>query len=109
MEQERNLQEIGLKILRAAQSQLYMALPYMDSALCALVFLPGEDRTMFVATDGETLFYNSSLRKLHSVVYAKNFIRISCYIGTSTLALIYHYLKSIGKIILVLCIVIFKL
>ncbi len=59
MEQEKNLQEIALKILRSAQSQLYMALPYMDSALCALRFESGDDRTMFIAADGETLYYNS--------------------------------------------------
>lgn len=58
MEKERNLQEIGLQILRSAQSQLYMALPYMDGALCALRFVPGDDQTMFVATDGELLYFN---------------------------------------------------
>ena len=58
MEQEKNWQEIGGKILRSAQSQLYMALPYLDNALCALTFEVGDDKTMFLATDGEMLWYN---------------------------------------------------
>ena len=58
MEQEKNWQEIGGKILRSAQSQLYMALPYLDNALCALTFEAGDDKTMFLATDGEMLWYN---------------------------------------------------
>lgn len=58
MEQKKDLNEIGLEILRSAQSELYMNLPYLDVALCALRFVPGEQTTGFVATDGENLYYD---------------------------------------------------
>ena len=96
MEQERNLQEIGLKILRAAQSQLYMALPYMDSALCALCFLPGEDRTMFVATDGETLFYNSSYLADRFLRGGNDMNRL--YLHAILHCLLRHIWKAPGKV-----------
>lgn len=60
MEQEKSLQDIGLKILRAAQSQLYMALPYLEGALWALRTEPEEGQTLYLATDGEKLWYSGS-------------------------------------------------
>lgn len=58
MERQKDMNEIGLEILRAARSELYMNLPYLDAALCALRFTPGADTTGFTATDGETLYYD---------------------------------------------------
>ena len=56
----KDLNEIGLEILQAARNELYMHLPYLDAALCALRFEPGADRTMFIAADGESLYYSGA-------------------------------------------------
>ena len=52
--------EIGQEILFAARNELYLNLPYLDVALCALAFRPGGDVTLSLATDGETLYYDGS-------------------------------------------------
>ncbi len=54
------MQDIGRDILRAAQSELYMNLPYLDTALGALRAQPGADKTLYAATDGECLYYSGS-------------------------------------------------
>jgi predicted metal-dependent peptidase len=56
----KNLNEVGQDILFAARNELYMALPYLDVALCALRFQPGGGVTVSIATDGETLYYDGS-------------------------------------------------
>ena len=56
----RNLTEIGEEILMASRNELYMSLPYLDVALCALRFLPGGEVTLSLATDGENLYYDGS-------------------------------------------------
>ena len=56
----KDLNEIGLEILQAARNELYLNLPYLDAALCALRFEPGADRTMFIAADGESLYYSGA-------------------------------------------------
>lgn len=56
----KDLNEIGLEILQAARNELYLHLPYLDAALCALRFEPGADRTMFIAVDGESLYYSGA-------------------------------------------------
>ena len=56
----KDLNEIGLEILQAARNELYLHLPYLDAALCALRFEPGADRTMFIAADGEALYYGGA-------------------------------------------------
>lgn len=56
----RNLTEIGEEILLASRNELYMSLPYLDTALCALRFLPGGEVTLSLATDGESLYYDGS-------------------------------------------------
>ncbi|MCI9679484.1 MAG: hypothetical protein HFF77_11070 [Oscillospiraceae bacterium] len=56
----KDLNEIGLEILQAARNELYLHLPYLDAALCALRFEPGADRTMFIAADGESLYYSGA-------------------------------------------------
>ncbi|WMJ83332.1 vWA domain-containing protein [Oscillospiraceae bacterium LTW-04] len=57
---QKTMAEIGLEILRVAQSELYLNLPYLDLALCALTFVPGDEMTPTLATDGEQLHYNST-------------------------------------------------
>lgn len=60
MSDKKTLAEVGLMILRTAQSELYLNLPYLDMALCALEFLPDEQMTPTLATNGEQLYYNST-------------------------------------------------
>ena len=57
MAETRQLSEIGQDILFAARNELYMNLPYLDAALCALRFCPEDEVTQSLATDGETLWY----------------------------------------------------
>lgn len=52
--------DIGREILFAARNELYLNLPYLDVALCALAFQPGGEVTLSLATDGETLYYDGS-------------------------------------------------
>ena len=49
---------MGQDILFAARNELYLNFPYLDAALCALPFAPGN--TLSMATDGETLFYDGA-------------------------------------------------
>ena len=55
----RDWPKIGREILLAARNELYMALPYLDSALCMLRYEPGESVTATLATDGEALDYDA--------------------------------------------------
>ncbi|MDO5111379.1 MAG: VWA-like domain-containing protein [Clostridia bacterium] len=57
--EQRDLAAIGIDILHAARNELYVNLPYMDAALCALSIEPG-DATLFVATDGARIVYAGS-------------------------------------------------
>ena len=51
--------ELGEKILAAARNELYLNLPFLDAALCALT--PSrEEATDFLATDAKRLFYSGS-------------------------------------------------
>ena len=59
-EQSKSLQQIGQDILLASRNELYMNLPYLDVVLCGLNFQPGEQVTLSLATDGQTLYYNGS-------------------------------------------------
>ncbi len=91
MEREKNLSEIGLDILRSAQSELYLNLPYLDAALCSLRFAPGEEVTAFVAADGETLYYSGSY-------LADRFLRSRTYVNRIYLHTILHcLLRHIAK------------
>ncbi|MBO4915219.1 MAG: hypothetical protein J5449_08445 [Oscillospiraceae bacterium] len=56
MDEER----LGQEILFAARNELYMAMPYLDAALCSLRFERAGDVTASLATDGETLFYDGN-------------------------------------------------
>ena len=55
---KRDLSAIGQEILFAARNELYMNLPYLDVVLCALEFKSGEEKTVSLATDGKTLYYD---------------------------------------------------
>ena len=52
--------DIGREILFAARNELYLNLPYLDVALCALAFQLGGEVTLSLATDGETLYYDGA-------------------------------------------------
>ena len=58
MAEGRDWPRIGQDILFAARNELYMALPYLDAALCMLRYGDGEGVTTALATDGETLYYD---------------------------------------------------
>ncbi|MBR2929521.1 MAG: hypothetical protein IKC24_10260 [Oscillospiraceae bacterium] len=55
-----NFDQIGLEILQASRNELYLHLPYMDVVLCGLAFRPAEGKTITIATDGETLYFDGS-------------------------------------------------
>lgn len=57
---KKDFSAIGQEILFTARNELYMNLPYLDVALCALRFQPGGGVTMSLATDGETLYYDGA-------------------------------------------------
>lgn len=52
-------QTIGREILTAARNELYLNLPFLDAALCALPFAEGGD-TPTLATDTKVLYYNGA-------------------------------------------------
>ena len=60
MEERKDLTAIGAEILRNARNELYLNLPYLDVALCALMPAPGGEKTLTLATDGEWLYYDGS-------------------------------------------------
>ena len=55
-----DLSAVGQEILFASRNELYMNLPYLDVALCALPFVPGGGVTASLATDGLQLYYDGS-------------------------------------------------
>ena len=55
-----NMDQIGLDILQASRNELYLNLPYMDVVLCGLAFRPADGKTITVATDGETLYFDGN-------------------------------------------------
>lgn len=59
-EGKKDLTAIGQEILFASRNELYMNLPYLDVALCALAFQPGGGVTTSIATDGRTLYYDGA-------------------------------------------------
>ena len=63
MAETKDFGAIGQEILFTARNELYMNLPYLDVALCALRLQNGEGTTLSIATDGETLFYDGTWRK----------------------------------------------
>ena len=92
----RNLTEIGEEILMASRNELYMSLPYLDVALCALRFLPGGEVTLSLATDGENLYYDGSWladRYLRSRVMTNR-----AYLHIILHCMLRHLAKKRGKV-----------
>lgn len=77
--------EIGLEILRSAQSELYLNFPYLDAALCGLDFQPGDGVTLSLATDGERLLYDPAY-------LSERFLRGMTHINRAYLHVILHCL-----------------
>lgn len=59
MAEQRELSRLGRDILLSARNELYLALPYLDAALCALTPADGAGVTLTLATDGEALYYDA--------------------------------------------------
>lgn len=94
--EQKNLTEIGREILFASRNELYMNLPYLDAALCALDFRPGGGVTLSQATDGEALYYDGawlSERYLRSPVLTNR-----AYLHTVLHCMFRHLAKKRGKV-----------
>ena len=91
MGEKKDLTAIGLEILDSARSELYLNLPYLDAALCALSFESGEGKTIFTATDGEHLYYDGNY-------LAERFLRSRTLVNRIYLHSILHcMLRHLGK------------
>ena len=91
MAEKKSLPQIGMEILRQAQGELYINLPYMDLALCALTFVPAQDSSPMLATDGEQLYYNGA----H---LAQRFMRTATGINRAYLHVVLHcMLRHLAK------------
>ena len=87
--------QAGEDILFASRNELYMSLPYLDTALCALAFAPGGGVTLSLATDGETLYYDGawlSERYLRSQVLTNR-----AYLHVILHCLLRHLAKKRGR------------
>ena len=94
-EERRNLSAVGQEILYAARNELYMNLPYLDVALCALAFRDGTGMTLSIATDGEILYYDPAY-------LAERYLRGSAavnrgYLHTILHCMLRHLRKKQGK------------
>lgn len=82
---------IGQEILFAARNELYLNLPYLDTALCALAFLPGGGVTLSLATNGETLYYDGNY-------LAERYLRSRAAVNRAYLHVILHcMLRHLAK------------
>ena len=81
----RDWPKIGREILFAARNELYMALPYLDAALCMLRYEPGESVTATLATDGEALYYDARY-------LAERYLRGSAVVNRVYLHVVLHCL-----------------
>ncbi len=87
----RDLTAIGREILDNARNELYMNLPYLDVALCALEPKPGDGQTLSLATDGLSLYYNASF-------LAERYLRGRTLTNRAYLHVILHcMLRHLGK------------
>ncbi|MEY8388016.1 VWA-like domain-containing protein [Oscillospiraceae bacterium 38-13] len=94
--EEKDFAGIGGDILFASRNELYMSLPYLDAALCALAFTPGGGVTVSLATDGETLYYDGSWlaeRYLRSPVWT-----CRAYLHVILHCMLRHLAKKRGKV-----------
>ena len=86
-----DLSAIGGEILNASRNELYMNLPYMDAALCALRFVPGSEVTLSLATDGEQLYYDGAW-------LSDRYLRSRTAVNRAYLHVILHcMLRHLGK------------
>ena len=95
MDERQELSAVGQDILFAARNELYMNLPYLDVALCALPFVPGGGVTLSLATDGLQLYYDGSWladRYLRSGVYTNR-----AYLHVILHCMLRHLAKKRGK------------
>lgn len=82
---------IGRDILFTARNELYMNLPYLDVALCALRFQSGGGVTLSLATNGETLYYDGTY-------LAERYLRSRVFTDRAYLHVILHcMLRHLGK------------
>ena len=91
-----HMDKIGLEILQASRNELYLNLPYLDVALCALSFQPGDELTLSLATNGETLYYSGSF-------LAERYLRgrVVCnraYLHTVLHCMLRHLAKKQGRV-----------
>ena len=87
----RSYANIGREILSAARNELYMNLPYLDAALCALEFRPGGEITLSLATDGDTLYYDGAW-------LADRYLRSRTLVNRAYLHVLLHcMLRHLGK------------
>ena len=90
-EEKKDLTAVGLEILRTTRNELYLHLPYMDAALCALDMQPGGGVTLSLATDGEVLYYDGAF-------LAEKFLRSASAVNRSYFHLLLHcILRHLGK------------
>ena len=87
---------VGLDILQAARNELYLNMPYLDTVLCGLAFEPAENRTMSLATNGETLYYDGSF-------LAERYLtgRVTCnraYLHVLLHCMLRHLAKKRGRV-----------
>lgn len=93
---KKDLSAIGQEILFTSRNELYMNLPYLDVALCALRFQPGGGVTVSLATDGETLYYDGGWladRYLRSQVLTDR-----AYLHVILHCMLRHLAKKQGKV-----------
>ena len=84
-------ESIGEEILYQSRNELYLHLPYLDAALCALAFQSGEGVTLSLATDGETLYYDNAW-------LSERFLRSPVLVNRACLHVILHcMLRHLGK------------
>ena len=87
-----DLNRIGEEILMAVRNELYMNFPYMDTALCALSFVPGEEQKITtMASDGDALYYSGRW-------IADRYVRSRTGMNRGYMHVIFHcILRHIGK------------
>ena len=86
---------IGTEILSACANELYMTMPYLAEALFALEYVPGDNVTVSVATNGRELFYSDSFLKN---MYLRSAVK-SCrtYLHVILHCMLRHLSKRRGK------------
>ncbi len=87
-------QTIGQQILETARNELYLNLPFLDAALCALPFDAGYD-TPSLATDTKVLYYNGAW--LASRYARARSLVCRAYLHTILHCMLRHSVKKKGR------------